>query len=135
MLTLHSSVTRTPRSTSIPRADVPIPHDASLRSLCRWTHRLAPHGIQLRLFAQNVAPAAHGLVHPYPIGILESAALDAFLKLARLEGIIPALESAHAIAGAIERAPKMSPDELIIVNLSGRGDKDVAQVADRVTLD
>ena len=61
-------------------------------------------------------------------------ALEAFTRLARLEGIIPALESAHAIAAAIERAPKMSKDELIIVNLSGRGDKDVAQAASKIGL-
>ncbi|HWC61154.1 MAG TPA: tryptophan synthase subunit beta, partial [Verrucomicrobiae bacterium] len=55
-------------------------------------------------------------------------------KLARLEGIIPALESAHAVAEAIVRAPKMAKDQLIIVNLSGRGDKDVQQVAAKVGL-
>src|SRR5881392_4089814 len=49
--------------------------------------------------------------------------LNAFLKLARLEGIIPALESAHAIAEVIQRAPKLGKDQLVIVNLSGRGDK------------
>src|SRR2546421_3016902 len=59
----------------------------------------------------------------------DDQALHAFMKLARLEGIIPALESAHAIAEVIQRAPRMRPDELILVNLSGRGDKDVAQVA------
>ncbi len=59
----------------------------------------------------------------------DDAALDAFMKLARLEGIIPALESAHAIAEVMKRAPKLPADVLIIVNLSGRGDKDVAQVA------
>ena len=57
-------------------------------------------------------------------------ALAAFQKLARLEGIIPALESSHAIAEVIKAAPKMSADKIIIVNLSGRGDKDVAQVAE-----
>lgn len=57
-------------------------------------------------------------------------ALDAFSKLSQLEGIIPALESAHGIAGVIKRAPKMRKDELIIANLSGRGDKDVAQAAE-----
>jgi tryptophan synthase beta chain len=56
------------------------------------------------------------------------------MKLARLEGIIPALESAHAVAALIERAPKMSKDQLVIVNLSGRGDKDVSQVASMVKL-
>jgi tryptophan synthase beta chain len=64
----------------------------------------------------------------------DDQALEAFIKLARLEGIIPALESAHAVAAVIERAPKMSRDKLVIVNLSGRGDKDVAQVAARVKL-
>jgi tryptophan synthase beta chain len=66
--------------------------------------------------------------------IKDDAALAAFMKLARLEGIIPALESAHAIAEVMKRAPKMRRTELIIVNLSGRGDKDVTQVADKVGL-
>jgi tryptophan synthase beta chain len=56
-------------------------------------------------------------------------ALAAFTRLARCEGIIPALESAHAIAALIQRASAMAQDKIIIVNLSGRGDKDVAQVA------
>ena len=64
----------------------------------------------------------------------DDKALAAFMKLARLEGIIPALESAHAVAECIVRAPQMSKDALIIVNLSGRGDKDVAQVAAKVGL-
>jgi tryptophan synthase beta chain len=64
----------------------------------------------------------------------DEQALEAFTKLARLEGIIPALESAHAVAEVIRRAPKMRPDQLVIVNLSGRGDKDVAQVAVRMHL-
>lgn len=61
-------------------------------------------------------------------------ALDAFIKLARMEGIIPALESAHAVAACFDRAPKMPKDSIIIVNLSGRGDKDVSQVAARIQL-
>ena len=64
----------------------------------------------------------------------DDQALDAFQKLGRLEGIIPALESAHAIAACLERAPKMAKDQLVIINLSGRGDKDVAQVAERTQL-
>jgi tryptophan synthase beta chain len=64
----------------------------------------------------------------------DDQALAAFMKLARLEGIIPALESAHAVAECIVRAPKLGQDALIIVNLSGRGDKDVAQAADKVGL-
>jgi tryptophan synthase beta chain len=64
----------------------------------------------------------------------DDQALEAFMKLAQLEGIIPALESAHAVAECMVRAPKMAKNALIIVNLSGRGDKDVAQVADKVGL-
>jgi tryptophan synthase beta chain len=64
----------------------------------------------------------------------DDQALSAFTRLARLEGIIPALESSHAVAAVMERAPKMKKEELIIVNLSGRGDKDVAQVADKIKL-
>src|SRR2546422_3857693 len=62
----------------------------------------------------------------------DDEALGALIKLARLEALIPALESAHAIAEVIQRAPKMSKDQLIIINLSGRGDKDVAQVAAKI---
>jgi tryptophan synthase beta chain len=58
----------------------------------------------------------------------DKEALKAFNLLCRLEGIIPALESAHAVAEAIKRAPEMQPNELIIVNLSGRGDKDLDNV-------
>jgi tryptophan synthase beta chain len=65
----------------------------------------------------------------------DDQALAAFMKLAQLEGIIPALESAHAIAECMARAPKLGKDALIIVNLSGRGDKDVAQVAAKVKLE
>ena len=62
----------------------------------------------------------------------DDEALAAFQMLSQTEGIIPALESSHAIAHAIKVAPTMGKDQLIIVNLSGRGDKDVSQVADRV---
>jgi tryptophan synthase beta chain len=64
----------------------------------------------------------------------DEQALEAFTRLARLEGIIPALESSHAIAEAIRRTPKMRKDQLVIVNLSGRGDKDVSQVANLIGL-
>jgi len=59
----------------------------------------------------------------------DAEALKGFSELCRLEGIIPALESAHAIAHVLKVAPKMAPDQLILVNLSGRGDKDVSQAA------
>ena len=60
----------------------------------------------------------------------DKEALDAFQLLTRLEGIIPALESAHAIAKVVELAPKRRPEHLMVVNLSGRGDKDIPQVAE-----
>ncbi|NJM06964.1 tryptophan synthase subunit beta [Candidatus Gracilibacteria bacterium] len=60
----------------------------------------------------------------------DEEALDAFETLSRTEGIIPALESAHAVAEAIKAAPRMRRDQIILVNLSGRGDKDIFTVAD-----
>jgi len=64
----------------------------------------------------------------------DDQALAAFKKLAQLEGIIPALESAHAIAEVMRRAPKMQAKDIVVVNLSGRGDKDVTQVAAKTGL-
>ena len=64
----------------------------------------------------------------------DAAVLDAFQRLTRLEGVIPALESAHAVAHAIRLAPQMGRDERILVNLSGRGDKDVDYVAEKLGL-
>jgi len=64
----------------------------------------------------------------------DEQALEAFMKLARLEGIIPALESAHAVAEVIQRAPKLAQHKIVLVNLSGRGDKDVSEVAAKVGL-
>ena len=62
----------------------------------------------------------------------DQEALDACLKLARMEGIIPALESAHAIAECIKRAPKMAKSDIVIVNVSGRGDKDIGILRENV---
>ena len=59
----------------------------------------------------------------------DDEALAAFKFLSETEGILPALESAHAIAEAIKVAPTLEPDKIIIISLSGRGDKDVQQVA------
>src|SRR4051812_38865958 len=64
----------------------------------------------------------------------DDQALEAFQRLARLEGIIPALGSAHAIAEVIQRAPHLPATDIIVVNLSGRGDKDVAQAASKIGL-
>jgi len=59
----------------------------------------------------------------------DEEALEAFQLLSRLEGIIPALESAHAVAELLRMAPELEPDAFVIVNLSGRGDKDVRHVS------
>jgi tryptophan synthase beta chain len=64
------------------------------------------------------------------ISATDDEALDAFQLLSRLEGIIPALESAHAIAKVKDLAPKRRNEHLMVVNLSGRGDKDIPQVAE-----
>jgi tryptophan synthase beta chain len=63
------------------------------------------------------------------VAITDKEALDAFQLACRLEGIIPALESAHAIAQAMKVAPHLLPEKLIVIGLSGRGDKDVFTVA------
>ena len=60
--------------------------------------------------------------------------LDSFMELSRTEGIIPALESAHAVAYASRIAKEMSPEETILVNLSGRSDKDADFVAENILL-
>ena len=65
----------------------------------------------------------------------DAEALDATMVLARTEGIIPALESAHAVAEVIKRAPKMKKSEIVIVNISGRGDKDVGILRENLKLD
>jgi tryptophan synthase beta chain len=62
------------------------------------------------------------------VPIMDDEALEAFQLLTRLEGIIPALEPSHAIAEVIKRAPRMGKDEIILMNLSGRGDKDIFTV-------
>ena len=90
------------------------------------------HSISAGLDYAAVGPE-HALLHDQGRAIYTTAddeeALDAFQALARLEGIIPALESAHAVAEAIKIAPAMRPDQIILINLSGRGDKDIFTVA------
>ncbi|MDD6720036.1 MAG: tryptophan synthase subunit beta [Lactobacillus porci] len=68
-----------------------------------------------------------GRAEYYPV--TDDEAVAAFKLLSETEGIIPALESSHALAQAIKMVPEMAPDQVVMVNLSGRGDKDVAQVA------
>jgi tryptophan synthase beta chain len=69
------------------------------------------------------------------VSITDDEALQAFHDCCHIEGIIPALESAHAIAYAVKLAPSLPKDKLILVNLSGRGDKDMHTVAERMGLD
>jgi tryptophan synthase beta chain len=64
------------------------------------------------------------------ISATDQEALAAFQLLSKLEGIIPALEPAHAVAKVVELAPKLPKDHLMVVNLCGRGDKDIFTVAD-----
>ena len=59
----------------------------------------------------------------------DQEAVDAFNYLSKIEGIIPAIESAHAVAHAMKIAPTMDKDKIIVINISGRGDKDVAAIA------
>ena len=63
------------------------------------------------------------------VPVTDGEAVDSFEYLSRMEGIIPAVESAHAVAYARKIAPSLKPDQIIVVNLSGRGDKDVAAIA------
>jgi tryptophan synthase beta chain len=74
----------------------------------------------------------HDTERAFYTSISDQEALDAFQQLSRLEGIIPALESAHAVAEAIKLAPTMRPDQVILVNLSGRGDKDIFSAAEAI---
>jgi tryptophan synthase beta chain len=96
---------------------------------------LQTHSVSAGLDYASVGPE-HAFLHDAGRASYEHATdqetLDAFQLLCRTEGIIPALESAHAIAGAARLAPTMSRDQIILVNLSGRGDKDIFTVADEL---
>lgn len=63
------------------------------------------------------------------VGVTDEQAVQAFEYLTRIEGIIPAIESAHAVYHAMQLAPTMNADQIIVVNLSGRGDKDCVAIA------
>ena len=89
------------------------------------------HSISAGLDYAAVGPE-HSLLRDQERAFYTSAtdkeALEAFSILCKTEGIIPALESSHAVAEALKRAPKMRPDQIILINLSGRGDKDLNTV-------
>ncbi|MEP6920016.1 MAG: tryptophan synthase subunit beta [bacterium] len=91
------------------------------------------HSISAGLDYPSIGPE-HAFLHDSGrvqyVSVSDAEALEAFQTLSNLEGIIPALESAHAIAHAIKVAREMPRDEVVIVNLSGRGDKDVDAVRD-----
>ena len=63
------------------------------------------------------------------VAVTDDEAVEAFEYLSRIEGIIPAIESAHAVAHAMKMAKTMSKDEIMVINISGRGDKDCAAIA------
>jgi tryptophan synthase beta chain len=91
------------------------------------------HSISAGLDYPGIGPE-HAWLHDVGrvqyISATDAEALEAFQLCSRLEGIVPALESAHAIAKAMELAPQKPKDHLMVVNLSGRGDKDIPQVAE-----
>ena len=95
----------------------------------------ATHSVSAGLDYPSIGPE-HAFLHDSGrveyTSATDEEALQAFQTLSRLEGIIPALESAHAVAEALKLAPTMSRDQMLIVNLSGRGDKDVDIVRKRV---
>lgn len=115
-------------------------------SICRGNSGLI-HGFKCYLLDHSTHSIAAGLDYP-GVGpehsyyndtkraeyksVTDKEALDAFFKLSKTEGIIPALESSHAIAYGMKLARILDKDNIIIVNLSGRGDKDVAQVRDMI---
>jgi tryptophan synthase beta chain len=95
------------------------------------------HSVSAGLDYASVGPE-HAMLHDtgratYTMAT-DKEALDATVRLARCEGILPALESAHAVAEAIKLAPMMRKDEVIVVNLSGRGDKDMGILARELDL-
>ena len=86
------------------------------------------HSVSAGLDYPSIGPehaALHDSGRAEYVTASDTEALDATVALCRLEGILPALESAHAVAEAMKRAPKMAKDSILLVNLSGRGDKDL----------
>ena len=91
-----------------------------------------PYSISAGLDYPGVGPEhswLHDLKRVEYVAINDDEAVDAFQKCTTKEGIIPALESSHALAHALKIAPAMKSEDIIIVNLSGRGDKDIDNIA------
>ena len=96
----------------------------------------ATHSVSAGLDYSAIGPEharLHDLGRVEYTSVGDAEALDAFELLAKLEGIIPALESSHAVAEVIRRAPGLCRDQIVVVNLSGRGDKDVNTVAEMLS--
>jgi tryptophan synthase beta chain len=96
------------------------------------------HSVSAGLDYPSIGPehaALHDSGRAEYVSASDAEALDACTLLARTEGIIPALESAHAVAEVIKRAPKMKKSEVVIVNISGRGDKDIGILRENLKLD
>jgi len=95
--------------------------------------QIAPvHSISAGLDYPGIGPEhanLHDTKRAQYVPVTDQEAVDAFEYLSRMEGIIPAIESAHAVAYARKLAPTMRKDQIIVINLSGRGDKDVAAIA------
>ena len=89
------------------------------------------HSISAGLDYPGIGPEhawLHDLGRVKYVTVTDKEAVDAFMELTRHQGIIPALESSHAIAYAMRAAPGKSQDHIMVINLSGRGDKDIASV-------
>ena len=97
-----------------------------------WGQTIPSHSISAGLDYPGVGPE-HAFLHDTGRAtyepVVDADAMEAFALLSRTEGIIPAIESAHALAGAMRLGKELGPDAVIVVNLSGRGDKDVATAA------
>jgi tryptophan synthase beta chain len=97
-----------------------------------WGQTISSHSISAGLDYPGVGPE-HAWLHDTGRAIYEpvndAEAMTAFSLLSRTEGIIPAIETAHGLAGAMRLGAELGPESIIIVNLSGRGDKDVATAA------
>jgi tryptophan synthase beta chain len=98
----------------------------------KWGQTAPSHSISAGMDYPGVGPE-HAWLHDTGRAIYESVtdaeAMEAFSLLSRTEGIIPAIETAHGLAGAMRLGKELGPAAIIIVNLSGRGDKDVATAA------
>ena len=99
-----------------------------------FIYKKAGQMAQIEIMVLKIISEDKKLQCRYPISkkaqvVTDEEALEAFDLLSREEGIIPALESAHAVAEVIKLAPKMKKSQILLMNLSGRGDKDVQQIA------